>query len=264
MKIIVRNLVKEDEKYKYFKNLKICVMSDIHLGSPNLNKKLLKETIEYIKNNDDVFTILNGDLIDMTLKTSIGDVYQNTMSPMEQVESLIELIQPIKDKILVVACGNHERRTIKETNIDVLKLVCNQLGIADRYTDGAYYLYLYFGEKEQGRKAPMVYTVSGNHGYGGGRNIGGKANRLVDMSNVAVADLYIMSHTHTPVSTKKSIYIPDYSNKSVTLREMHFLMTNSFLDYENSYGEIQGYHPTSNSRCEAVLDGTKRKIKVII
>ena len=110
----------------------------------------------------------------------------------------------------------------------------------------------------------MVYTVSGNHGYGGGRNIGGKANRLVDMSNVAVADLYIMSHTHTPVSTKKSIYIPDYSNKSVTLREMHFLMTNSFLDYENSYGEIQGYHPTSNSRCEAVLDGTKRKIKVII
>lgn len=200
----------------------------------------------------------------MTLKNSIGSVYENELTPMEQVEQLVELLDPIKDKILVVSTGNHERRCEKDTSIDVLKLVCSQLGIIDRYSSGAWYLYLYFGEKSQGRKAPMVYTIFGNHGYGGGRAIGGKANKLVDMSNIAVADLYIMGHTHTPMSTKKCIYLPDYSNKALNLKEMHFLMTNSFLKYDNSYGEIQGYHPCSTSLTEAILDGKERKIKVVI
>jgi len=264
MKVIIRNLEKEDKKYKSCKEIKILPLSDIHLGSKQLNKKLLLEAIDQVKNDPYTFTILNGDLIDMTLKSSVGSVYENELSPMEQVEQLIKLLEPIKDKILVVSMGNHERRCEKETNIDVLKLVCSQLGILDKYANGVWYLYLYFGEKVQGRKAPMVYTISGYHGSGGGRGIGGKANRLTDMSNIAVADLYIMVHTHTPMGMKKSIYIPDYSNKSLTLREMHYLMTNSFLEYNNSYGEIQGYHPCSTSLTEAILDGTKRKIKVVI
>lgn len=200
----------------------------------------------------------------MTLKSSIGSVYENELTPMEQVLQLVDLLEPIKDKILVVSTGNHERRCEKETSIDVLKLVCNQLGITNRFASGAWYLYLYFGEKIKGRKAPMVYTIFGYHGAGGGRAMGGKANRLVDMSNIAIADLYIMGHTHTPMSTKKSIYLPDYSNKALTLREMHYLMTNSFLEYDNSYGEVQGYHPCSTSLTEAILSGKERRIKVVI
>lgn len=264
MKVIIRDLTKENKIYKSCKEIKILPISDIHLGSKQLNKKLLNEAIEEVKENPYTFTILNGDLIDMTLKTSVGSVYENELTPMEQVEQLVELLTPIKDKILVVSMGNHERRCEKDTSIDVLKLVCSQLGIIDRYANGAWYLYLYFGEKKQGRKAPMVYTVSGYHGAGGGRAMGGKTNRLVDMSNIAVADLYMMGHTHTPMSTKKSIYIPDYSNKTLTLREMHFLMTNSFLEYDGSYGEIQGFHPCSTSLTEAILNGKERKIKVVI
>ena len=44
---------------------------------------------------------------------------------------------------------------------------------------------------------------------------------------------------------------------------MYYLMTNSFLDY-GGYGEKLGFTPTDNTPTEAVLDGTKRKIKVII
>ena len=183
---------------------------------------------------------------------------------MQQVEQLVELLEPIKDKILVVSLGNHEHRIEKDTSIDVLKLVCNQLGIQDRYASAGWYIYLYFGEKNVGRKAPMVYTIFGRHGSGGGKAIGGKANNLVDMSNVAIADLYIMGHTHTPMSTKKCIFIPDYGNKTLNLREMHYLMTNSFLEYENSYGETAGFHPASTSITEAILSGTERKIKVVI
>lgn len=264
MKTIVRDLTKEDPIYKNIDKIRIIPLSDIHLGSKQLNKGLLLDTITEIQSNADTFTILNGDLVDMTLKNSIGSVYENEFTPMKQVELLIQLLEPIKDKILVVTTGNHERRIEKDTSIDILKLVCSQLGIADRYASGAWYLYLYFGDKQYGRKAPMCYTICGNHGYGGGRAMGGKANRLVDMSNIAVADLYIMSHTHTPMSTKKSIYIPDYGNRTLILREMHYLMTNSFMEYDDSYGEVQGYHPCSTSITEAILNGRVRQIKVVI
>ncbi len=200
----------------------------------------------------------------MTLKNSAGSVYENDITPMQQVEMLVSLLEPIKDKILVVASGNHERRLEKDTSIDILKLVCSQLGIIDRYSSGSWYLYLYFGEKTYGRKTPMVYTIFGNHGTGGGRGVGGKANRLVDLSNIAIADLYIMGHTHTPMSTKKCIYLPDYSNKALNFKEMHYLMTNSFLKYDNSYGETQCYHPVSTTLTEAILSGKERKIKVVI
>ena len=263
IKVIVRNLVQENELYKYVDEIKILPLSDIHIGSKQVNKIRLNEAIREIRENNNVFTILTGDLIDMTLKNSIGSVYENELTPMQQVEILIDLLEPIKDKILVVSSGNHERRCEKDTSIDILKLVCGQLGILDRYANSSWYLYLYFGEKVYGRKAPMCYTICGYHGAGGGRSIGSNLNRLVDISNIAVADLYVMSHTHTPASTKKCIYIPDYGNKALILREMHYLMTNSFLEYNNSYGETKGFHPSSTSLTEAVLNGKERKIKVI-
>lgn len=40
-------------------------------------------------------------------------------------------------------------------------------------------------------------------------------------------------------------------------------MTNSFLEPEG-YGEKLGMTPTSNTPTEAILDGTKRKIKTIL
>jgi hypothetical protein len=182
---------------------------------------------------------------------------------MEQINKLIDLLEPIKDKILVIGTGNHEDRIAKDTSIDVIRLVARQLGIEDRYADNWWYLFLRFGEKEQGRKAPMCYQITGYHGSGGGRKVGGKANRLEEMSQTVIADLYIMGHTHKPLSTKGAIYIPDYGNNSLNKKQMYYLMTNSFLDY-GGYGEKLGFAPTDNTPTEAILDGTKRKIKVIL
>ena len=257
MKIININLGKD------LKELRIIPISDVHIGDKLTNYKLLKEVLETIKDTPNVYTILNGDLCNTALKNSKSDVYSDELTPMEQVLRLIELLEPIKDKILVIGTGNHEDRIFKDTNIDVIRLVARELGIEDRYADSWWYLFLRFGEKESGRKAPMCYQITGYHGSGGGRKTGGKANRLEEMSQTVIADLYIMGHTHKPLSTKGSIYLPDYANNSLNKKQMYYLMTNSFLDY-GGYGEKLGFPPTDNTPTEAVLDGTKRKIKVII
>ena len=245
------------------KELHIIPISDVHIGDKQANLKMFKEVLERIKNEECTYTILNGDLCNTALKNSQSDVYEDSMSPMEQLNMLITLLEPIKDKILVMSSGNHEDRIIKETNIDIIRLTAKQLGIEDKYSNGWWYLYLRFGQKERGIKRPMCYQITGYHGSGGGRKAGGKANRLQEMSQVVVADLYIMGHTHLPMSMKQQIWVPDYGNNTLNKKEMYYLMSNSFLEPEG-YGEKLGLVPNSNTTTEAILDGTKRKIKTIL
>jgi predicted MPP superfamily phosphohydrolase len=257
MKIININLGKD------LKELRIIPISDVHIGDKLTNYKLLKEVLETIKNTPNVYTIINGDFCNTALKNSKSDIYSEELTPMQEINRMLELLTPIKEKILVIGTGNHESRITKETGIDVVKLVAKQLGIEDRYADSWWYLFLRFGEKQKGRKIPVSYQISGYHGSGGGRKVGSKANRLEEMSQTVIADLYIMSHTHKPLSTKGAIYLPDYGNNTLNKKQLYYLMTNSFLDY-GGYGEVLGFTPTDNTPTEAVLDGTKRKIKVIL
>ena len=257
MKIINVNLGKD------LKEVHIIPISDVHVGDKLSNLKLLRECLQRIKEEENTYTIINGDFCNTALKNSKSDVYSDDLSPMQQLNEMIEFLEPIKSKILVLASGNHEMRIQKETNIDIVRLAARQLGIEDRYAEGWWYLFLRFGEKTRGRKCEMCYQVSGYHGSGGGRKVGGKANRLEEMSQTVIADLYVMSHTHKPLSTKSAIFLPDYANNTLNKKNMYYLMTNSFLEY-GGYGESLGFTPTDNTPTEAVLDGTKRKIKVIL
>jgi len=263
MKVFTIDLTKENEKMKDVKEIRIVPLADVHLGDELLDYKLLKQTLDYIKNNDNVFTILNGDLMNTALKNSVSDPYGEVLSPMEQIDALLELLEPIKDKILVATTGNHENRIKKDTSVDIMNLVMKQLGLGHRYTNGSYYIYLYFGEKVSGRKAPMVYTIYGYHGSGGGRKTGGKINRAIEMSNVCIADIYLMSHVHEPIGTKKVIYLPDYSNKALNKKEMLYAISNSFLKY-GGYAEQFGFTPVSTSRIELILNGQEREVKILI
>ena len=260
MKIIRVNLNKEREEI--VKELTIIPIADVHIGDRLSNLKLLKEVLERIKREPNTYTIINGDLCNVALKNSKSDVYSDSLSPMEQVLEATELLEGIKDKILVISTGNHEDRTVKETNIDVTRLIAKQLGIEDRYADGWWYLYLTFGEGKKDRA--ITYGITGLHGYGGGRKSGGKINRLEDMSQTVIADLYIMSHTHKPISTKNCIYIPYYQSKTLSKEEMYYLMTNSFLESDGGYAEKMGFPPSNTSITEARLNGEKKKVKIII
>ena len=260
MEIIKVNL--NNETGEIVDNVTIIPIADVHIGDKLSNLKLLKEALQRIKEEPNTYTIINGDLCNMALKNSKSDVYGDTLSPMDQVLKATELLYEIKDKILVITTGNHEDRTTKETNIDVTRLISKQLGIEDRYSNAWWYLYLTFGQDK--KKRPITYGITGLHGYGGGRKSGGKINRLEDMSNVVIADLYLMSHTHKPISTKSCIYIPYYQSKTLTREEMHYLMTNSFLESDGGYAEKMGFPPSNTSLTEAHLSGSKKKIKVLI
>ena len=251
MKVIKRDLGEQ------FKRIKLLCLSDFHIGDELCNLKLIKDVLSEIKDSPNTFIILNGDLMNNSTKSSVGDVYSEQMTPTEQILYLCDLLEPIKDRILCIATGNHEQRTQKNDGVDIIRLVSKQLGIEDRYSNGWWYIYLTLGMGNKHR--PIMYTITGIHGYGGGRKNGGKINNLVEMSDKVIADIYVMGHTHTPIMTRNSIYVPDYQHRSLVKKDKYYLMTNSFLEY-GGYGERYGFTPSTTEHQEIELDGTKKLI----
>lgn len=256
MKVIRRDLGSD------IKKITIIPISDVHIGDKTANLKAFKEVIERIKNEPNTYTIINGDICNIGLKNSKSDVYSEELSPMNQILEAIKYLENIRSKILVMANGNHEQRITAETNIDTLYLIAKQLGIEQVYSPSWWYLYLSFGNTNKGRES--LFTISGFHGSGSSQTTGAKANKVKKMSQVVLADIYLMSHVHEPINTKGIIFVPDYQHKSIVKKEMYYCISNSFVEYEGSYAERMGLIPSNNGISEIELDGTKKSIRLIL
>ena len=246
-------------------SIMILPLGDIHIGDPNCDLELLKECIEFIKNTDNCYTILNGDLMNNGLKSSKSDSYIETMTMEEEQDLLIELLSPIKDKILYMTQGNHEYRTSLLAGIDPLRSVARELGLlkSGRYSDNSYMLTLQFGKRNGMKDVNNIYTIFGMHGSGGGRRIGSTANIMDDMTSIIPnADLYIHSHTHNPLTFRKPTYIYNQNNKCLELHNRIFYNTNSFVKY-GGYAERKGYALTDNTPSVIVIKFDRKKGKMI-
>lgn len=247
-------------------NLEIVPFADLHIGDPYCDMDLIKEKINYVKNNENVYCILNGDLLNNSTKASVGDVYVEKLTPMEQLELAIDLFEPIKDKILAVTCGNHEIRTWKSDGIDLTGILCSQLNILDKYAKESALLFIRFGKQIRnmketngsGKVRMICYTLFIAHGCGGGRREGAKINRLVEMSSIIDADIYVHSHTHLPAVIKQAFHRIDVRNSSVALVDKLFVNTSAMLNY-GGYGEAFEFVPASKDNPHIFLSGMKKK-----
>lgn len=247
------------------KEIEIVPIADIHLGDPMCDYRRVMETIQYIEEHDNVFCVLNGDLMDCAIKTSIGDSYSAALQPMEQLHQCVKIFEPIKDKILCVLPGNHEERIYKTDGVDMTALMCQQLGISDRYSNTSALLFVRFGKDKvhnhHGRK--ICYTIYCNHGNGGGRKEGGKVNRVADLASVVDADIYIGSHTHLPFVMKEAFFRIDTANSSVAKVDKLFVNTSAALEY-GGYGDRAAFKPASLDNPVIWLSGTVKKMRATL
>lgn len=243
----------------YADKIEIHPMSDLHIGDGHCDYKSILERIEYIKNTPNAYCILDGDLMDTAIASSVGDTYGASFQPMEQLQHCVALFKQIKDKILAVLPGNHENRVYRSDGIDITALMCSELGIRDRYSPTTALLFVRFGNTKR-RSRPQLYTIYVTHGSGGGRKEGGKVNRLVDLASIVDADIYVTGHTHLPVVLKESFFRVSGSNSSVAMVDKLFINTAASLNY-GGYGDAMGFKPASKKSPIIILDGTKREME---
>jgi len=234
-----------------YDNIELHIFADEHIGDANCDIDRLKERIKYVEETPNAYCVLNGDLMDNATRTSIGDIYANSVSPMKQVEFVVNLFKPISHKILAITHGNHENRTYRKEGIDLSRVVAAEMGLLDRYSATSLMLFLRVGENKghghidkKGKYGGFCYSIYMLHGSGGGRKEGAKAIRLADMAAIIDADVYIHSHTHLPMVMKQAFYRSNKNNSSVACCDRLFVNTAANLRY-GGYGEAQEFKPSS-------------------
>lgn len=249
--------------------LNIEIFSDLHIGDKNCNHKLIQERIKRVKEDKDTYCILLGDIIDNATTSSVGDTYEETMSPMQQMKAAIGIFEPIKDKILGAVSGNHCARSYKTDGIDLMYFLMSELRIADKYDPIGALLFIRFGESARGQKESsgsgqlrkLCYTLYMTHGSSSGRTIGAKANGLQRMGQIVNADICCIGHTHLPMCFREKSYEIDYRNSRAIEKETIFVNASSTLEW-GGYAERMSLKPSSLKSPIIQLDGTKKNIDV--
>jgi hypothetical protein len=224
-----------NQKFPDKKEIGLATIGDIHLGSQTCNEKALNEWIAKIK-KEKWYVILMGDLMENATLGSVGAVYEQTMTPQEQLRGMVDLLDPIKDYILGGVSGNHGARTVRAAGIDPDAIISFELGVP------------HFGYTGVGRVqvGGAHWYIVAHHGAGGGILQGSKLNMVRKLANIyPMADLYMAGHAHTDVSGSDRVFrIVNHHNKvSLAQHTRHFSGTGSLLDYQGSYAEAKLFPP---------------------
>ena len=247
-----------------FETIKVQIGADWHIGDAFCKMNEVMEQINDVKDNPNCYIILNGDLMNNATKSSVSDCYAEQVTPMKQMERAVELLSPIKDKILLMTSGNHEDRTWRNDGIDLAGLIARELDIYDRYTKTSALLFVSLGHSTpHNHSNPVKYAIYVNHGSGGGRKEGAKAIRLADMASIVDADIYIHSHTHLPMAMREQYHRVNMAACKVTEVDKLFVNTASKLKY-GGYASKYEYKPNSTKMPVIYLSGTKKEMEAVV
>ena len=245
-------------------DIKIYPISDVHLGAAEhlaaewdiFCKRILEEPNSYI--------ILVGDLLNNALKSSVSNVYEETMRPREQKRIMAEMLSPIKDRILCACTGNHERRSGKDADDDPTYDIMCKLDLEHLYRENMAFLCLRFGnQKANGLKNP-TYTFVVTHGAGGCGSTGSAVNRGEKFGYVIDGmDCLVLGHTHKAYTTQPSKISIDLQNNKVSLKPFKVVSMTSWLAY-GGYAARAMLTPSSYVPQEILLRGNRKEMRVIM
>lgn len=259
MRAIRADLPKEHEV------VEILVLADYHYADPHSDHDAIRRDIEYVADHENAYAVLAGDLMNCAIKSSVSDTYGDTLSPMDELSICADLFTPIAHKVVGMVGGNHEARHYKTNGVDMTRILARQLGVEDKYSPDTALVFLRVGEDECSRNhhRPILYTIYLTHGTGGGRREGGKIQRLVDLSNIVDADIFICGHTHLPATLKTAFARPSPANSSITYCTKLFVNAAAKLDY-GGYGDVGGFKPGCKDTPRILLSGTRKEMRAVV
>lgn len=166
---------------------KLYAIADVHLGSPECELDEFVQFLAKIRREPDSYICIVGDLLNNATRSSVSNVYHETMPPSVQVDFAAELLAPVAGKILGAVGGNHERRSRKEVDLDPLYEVMCLLRKPELYRPNMAFVRL----RLTNGKAKDTYGIMLTHG----KSLA-KRNKFVSI--VEGIDAAIVAHTHTP------------------------------------------------------------------
>ncbi len=241
--------------------LEIYPLADLHWGDPKTDEKLFKSFLRHIMAEKNRYMVINGDMVNNAIKTSVSNVYNELYPPGEQKYMMIELLRPVADRIICITPGNHEQRSLKDVDLDITKDIAYGIGIEERYRENGAYVNINFGKDRHGHK--LSYTGYIIHGIGAGRSAGAPANVLEKMPLTVEADFYVIAHVHRKLSFKNTYLKPNAIYSRLEQRERAFIVSPPWQDF-GGYSQRKMYTPQSKGAVVLKLNGRRKEMKIEI
>lgn len=213
---------------------KVYPVIDVHLGAAEHMTEAFEKWVSWIAAQANAYVILGGDLINNGTRTSVTNVFEETMRPMTQKRRMAELLAPIRDRILCYVPGNHEARSGKDADDDPAYDIMAKLDLEDLYRPNLAILKLQLGKDDHAaysRERP-AYILAVHHGAGGGMLTGGAVNRAERFAYTFDGiDALIQGHTHKRFDTTPMKVRVDPHNERVTTSPYLVISSGSWLAY---------------------------------
>lgn len=226
----------------------IYPIADVHYGALEHNAEGWQAICKEILSQDNAYVILNGDLINNATRSSVSNIFDETCRPREQKKRMVEMLSPLKDRILCITSGNHERRSIKDADDDPTYDIACKLDLEDIYRPNIAFLNIGLGKRGD-RDAPnQSYRIAVTHGAGGGIYTGATVNRNERFGNIIDGlDCLIVGHTHKGVVSRPSKWVIDAASNQVLQRDYVVVSCVSWMEY-GGYATQKMLLPSAHSQ----------------
>lgn len=249
-------------KFPEREDITIIPISDVHLGARECMEQEFISFIDCVKDSANTYLILGGDLINNATRSSVTNIFEETMRPADQKKEMAKILAPVAHKILAAVSGNHERRSGKDADDDPTYDVLCKLDREEVYRENMAFVKLQFGDQNGAGDKNPTYMLVVTHGAGGGALTSGavlKGERF----GYAVdgMDALIMGHTHKPFTTVPGKIFIDPRNNKVSIKPFKVINMTSWLEY-GGYAAQKMLLPSSHSLHTLTLRGNKKEMVV--
>lgn len=238
-------------QHKFDDGIIIYPISDVHLGAVEHCAAEWNAFCKMIQKDANKKIILAGDLINNATRSSVSNVFEETMRPMEQKKRMVEYLSPIRDRILCAVSGNHERRSGKDADDDPMYDIMSKLDLEDYYRQNAAFMKVSCGKYPHG-DYKSTYTFLVTHGA---------SEKRTESFNYVVEglDCMVVGHTHKGKITKPERIVIDTQNNRVSMKEVPVIVAVSWLRY-GGYALQKMLLPASVAKPQhIILEGKCRK-----
>lgn len=224
--------------------VKIYPIGDVHYGAKGHNHRAFVAHLKLVAEKEHAFFVGLGDMIENALVNSPGGaMFDQVISPHDQITDMRELLRPIAHKCFVAVNGNHEGRTDKVAGVSPLEFgICDPLEIP-YFGEPVYLDILWRGQ---------VFTFFIQHGSSGAQTKGGKLNSASRPLSWNEHTMFTLSgHVHDLTSGKNIKrcleFIRDANSEIIDMRvvkrEEYVIICGSTYGYLGTYAARAGYSP---------------------
>jgi len=224
---------------------------DFHRGNPWFDEDHFYRTRDWIAENN-CYVVCMGDYGECINSKDPRHDYNaidwEYATPDKQYRKVLEDLEPIKNKIIMMLDGNHDYGFWKRHNHNYVNWLATDLGVP--YVGVSGYILFNFTRKIGKGKESHIFRIFAHHGWSGGRTDGYKVKVIHDMKNIfSDPHLYLMGHTHMKgeVFPTTRLYVDARTAKIREYTQKYFYTGSYIKGYEEgigSYVEARAYPPT--------------------